>query len=312
MTIDNGKVALATRGLTKRFGDTLAVSEVDLEIRRGEVYGFIGLNGAGKTTVLRALVGLVAPTAGQVEVLGQPPSAEVLARVGSMIEAPAFFPQLSGRDNLELLARYWGIHSAKVEGCLEQVGLAARSKDRFKGYSLGMKQRLALAAALLGEPEVLILDEPANGLDPSGIASLRELIRAQRDQGRTVVLSSHMLGEIDQVCDRIGLMHAGRLQAVGAPGNMQMEQGGQAPIELACSDPERAMLLAEAVPGVAAVARSGDGLVVTPDHGASGTEVAGQLVHDLVMASIRVWSVVSREASLEDAFLKMTQSNRLG
>jgi ABC-type multidrug transport system ATPase subunit len=189
-------LAIETRGLTKRYGDDIvAVDGLALRVRRGEVYGFLGPNGAGKTTTLRMLLGLVRPTAGGATVLGAPPGApEGLARIGAMVEAPALYPYLSGRDNLRVLAGHAGVAEPRVDAVLEEVGLSARAGDRSRTYSLGMKQRLGVAAALLKDPELLILDEPTNGLDPAGMRDMRRLLRALGEGGRTVLLSSHLLG----------------------------------------------------------------------------------------------------------------------
>ena len=197
---------ISTHALTKRYGDTIvAVDELALRVRRGEVYGFLGPNGAGKTTTLRMLVGLVRPTSGEATVLGAPPGARAgLARIGAMIEQPAFYPYLSGRDNLRVLARHAGVEEPRVRSVLDQVGLSSRATDRSATYSMGMKQRLGVAAALLKDPELLILDEPTNGLDPAGMAEMRDFIRSLADGGRTVLLSSHLMGEIEQVSDRVG------------------------------------------------------------------------------------------------------------
>jgi ABC-2 type transport system ATP-binding protein len=205
---------IITHRLTKRYGDRFAVDGVGLMVRRGEVYGFVGPNGAGKTTTLRMLLGLVRPTDGEATVLGRPPGApDALARIGALVEGPGFYPYLSGRHNLRVLARYADLDDAAIEAALELVRLTGRGSDRFRSYSLGMKQRLGVAAALLGQPDLLILDEPTNGLDPAGMADMRNLIRAIADQGQTVLLSSHLLGEVQQTCDRVGVIAAGRLLA---------------------------------------------------------------------------------------------------
>ncbi|MFD0823585.1 ABC transporter ATP-binding protein, partial [Micromonospora zhanjiangensis] len=200
-----------TTGLTKRYGEITAVDALDLAVPAGQVYGFLGPNGAGKTTTLRMLLGLVRPTAGTVRVLGRPPGR--LAGVGALIEGPAFYPYLSGRDNLRVLARYTGTGRARIETVLEMVDLADRGADRYAGYSLGMKQRLAVASALLKNPRLLILDEPTNGLDPAGMADMRALVRRLGAGGCTVLVSSHLLGEVEQVCDRVAVVADGRLVA---------------------------------------------------------------------------------------------------
>jgi ABC-2 type transport system ATP-binding protein len=205
-------VVVRTRDLTKRYGAIAAVDGVNLSVRRGEVYGFLGPNGAGKTTTLRMLVGLVRPTAGSAEVLGRPAGSPAsLTRIGAMVETPAFYPYLSGWDNLSVLARHARVPWARVETALETVGLATRGHDQFAHYSLGMKQRLGVAAVLLKDPELLILDEPTIGLDPIGVAEMTVLIRRLGDQGKAILLSSHQLGEVQQICDRVGVIFRGRL-----------------------------------------------------------------------------------------------------
>src|SRR4051794_13981911 len=204
-----------TSALTKRYGRMRAVEELSISVPRGEVYGFLGPNGAGKTTTLRMLLGLVQPTSGSLRLLGRRPGPGYLARVGALIEGPAFYPYLSGRDNLRVLADHGGVRRSRVDGVLETVALAERAGDRYATYSLGMKQRLGLAAALLKDPELLILDEPTNGLDPAGMAEMRDFIRSLAAGGRTVLLSSHVMGEIEQGCDRVGGVRARLLVAGG-------------------------------------------------------------------------------------------------
>jgi ABC-type multidrug transport system ATPase subunit len=208
--------AIATRQLTRKYGERIAVNQLDLRIRQGEVYGFLGPNGAGKTTTLRMLLGLIQPTSGTATVAGGAPgSAKGLAQVGAMIEQPGFYPYLSGVDNLRLLAAYARVDAHRVDTVLSQVDLTGGAGDKFGSYSQGMKQRLGLASALLKDPALLILDEPSNGLDPAGMAEMRVLIRSLADEGRTVLLSSHLLAEIEQICDRIGIIREGSLVAEG-------------------------------------------------------------------------------------------------
>jgi ABC-2 type transport system ATP-binding protein len=205
--------AVVTRGLTKRFAKRLAVDSVDLRIPAGSITGFVGQNGAGKTTTIRMLLGLIRPTAGTGMVLGEPigHARAYLGRVGALIEGPTFYPPLSGRENLQVLARLGGLKTQRVEDVLERVGLGARGLDPFRTYSLGMRQRLGIAAALLPEPELLVLDEPTNGLDPHGIAEIRALMRSFADEGMTVFVSSHLLAEIQQICEHLVVIDAGRL-----------------------------------------------------------------------------------------------------
>jgi ABC-2 type transport system ATP-binding protein len=210
---------IRTRGLVKRYGRLRAVDGIDLDVRAGDIYGFLGANGSGKTTTVRMLLGLVLPTDGEVELLGQPmPRAgrRVLPRVGSLIEGPAHYGHLSGRANLNLLdasgpGGSLRTRRGRVDQVLEQVGLAGVGRRPVRAYSLGMRQRLGLAGALLRRPEVLILDEPTNGLDPQGIAEIRRLLLALHREGTTVFLSSHLLAEVEQLCSRVGVLDRGRL-----------------------------------------------------------------------------------------------------
>jgi ABC-2 type transport system ATP-binding protein len=213
---------IEARTLRKEFrslrrGPRVALAGLDLEVHEGGVFGFLGPNGSGKTTTIRCLLGLVRPTAGSCRLLGAAPAdlAGVIGRVGSIVETPTFFPNFSGRRNLELLGAIQGIPRRRVAELLETVGLGPKAGDQVRTYSLGMKQRLGIAAALLNEPEVLILDEPANGLDPAGIRWVRELIRLIGREGRTVFLSSHLLSEVMQVCDRVAILSRGRTVATG-------------------------------------------------------------------------------------------------
>jgi ABC-2 type transport system ATP-binding protein len=210
----NGRpAAVITNGLSKRYGRLLAVDALSLEVPAGVVAGFIGPNGAGKTTTMAMLLGLVDPTAGSGAVLGASldKPASYLGRVGALIEAPAFWPGLSGLENLRVVATLGGHDASRIPELLELVGLGARGSDRFGRYSFGMKQRLGIAAALLGDPELLVLDEPTNGLDPAGINEMRQFIRAVADGNRTVLVSSHILSELEQVCDWLIVIDEGAL-----------------------------------------------------------------------------------------------------
>jgi ABC-2 type transport system ATP-binding protein len=219
-------MVLETSDLTKRYGRIVAVNQLGLRVHRGEVYGFLGPNGAGKTTTLRMLLGLIRPTGGSISILGATPgSPQALAHIGALVEGFGFYPYLSGRRNLLVCARYAGVPAARVDTVLEQVGLTSRAGDRFKGYSLGMKQRLGVAAALLKDPALLILDEPTNGLDPEGMAAMRHLIRQLGQGERSVVLSSHLLGEVQQTCDRVGVIQQGRLVAEGTVAELRGRPG---------------------------------------------------------------------------------------
>lgn len=285
-------------GLTKRYGDTLAVDGVDLTVLPGEVYGFLGPNGAGKTTTLRILTGLIAPTSGSVRVLGGAPGqAKVLARTGSMIESPAFYPYLSGLDNLRLLAEYAEVPRTRIREVLALVDLADRARDRFSTYSLGMKQRLGVAAALLKDPELVILDEPTNGLDPAGMRDMRRLIRELGADGRTVLLSSHLLGEVQQICDRVGIISQGRMVAEHTVDELRTEQE----LVVRATPRDRAHSLLIGVLGAAAVHLYDDTLrvKVAPDRAAEVNRV-------LVEAGIAVSELHSTERALEDVFFELT------
>src|SRR2546422_2007715 len=244
-------LAVETRGLTKRYSTgVLAVADLNLLVRTGEVYGFLGPNGAGKTTTLRMLSGLLRPTSGTATVAGGVPgSPGSLARMGAMVETPAFYPYLSGRDNLRVVARYAGVPRSRVEPVLQQVDMTDRARHKFRTYSTGMKQRLGVAAALLKEPEVLILDEPTSGLDPQGTVEMRELIKRLGTGSRTVLLSSHLLSEMEQVCDRVGIIRHGRLVREGTVDELRGEPAvtvRATPLDAARQELER-MLGASAV-----------------------------------------------------------------
>jgi ABC-type multidrug transport system ATPase subunit len=285
-------------GLTKRYGDTLAVDRVDLTVRPGEVYGFLGPNGAGKTTTLRILTGLIAPTSGTVRVLGGiPGQAQVLARTGSMIESPAFYPYLSGLDNLRLLAEYAEVPRTRIQKVLQVVDLADRARDRFSTYSLGMKQRLGVAAALLKDPELVILDEPTNGLDPAGMRDMRQLIRELGSDGRTVLLSSHLLGEVQQICDRVGIISEGRMVAE----HDVEELRGQQELVIRAKPMNAARTVLHGVVDPDAVHLYDDTLRVKVE-----AERAAEVNRALVEAGIAVSELRITERALEDVFFELT------
>jgi ABC-2 type transport system ATP-binding protein len=290
---------IETRALTKHYGErVVAVDSLDLRVRRGEVYGFLGPNGAGKTTTLRMLLGLVRPTSGSAAVLGAPPGSPAgLARIGSMVEAPGFYPYLSGADNLRVLAGHAGVALACVGAVLAQAGLTDRADDRVATYSMGMKQRLGVAAALLKDPELLILDEPTNGLDPAGMAEMRGFIRELAGEGRTVLLSSHLMNEIEQVSDRVGVIRAGSLVAEGTVEELR----GRAGLRVRAEPLGDAARIVGALPGVEAVATVDGHLDVTVDTGR-----AASINRELVGAGIAVSELSARQASLEDVFLELT------
>ena len=288
-----------TAGLTKRYGDRAAVDDLALRVRRGEVYGFVGPNGAGKTTTLRMLLGLIRPTAGRIVVAGKPPGDPAgIARVGAMIETPAFYPFLSGRDNLKVMALHAGIPERRIGDVLGEVDLADRAGDRFSAYSLGMKQRLGVAAALLKDPELLILDEPTNGLDPAGMSEMRALIRGLGREDRTVILSSHLMAEVEQVCDRVGVIRRGRLITEGTVDALR----GPAKLRLRATASDRATTFLSRLGGVTAVVAQGDRLVVDVDVGR-----AAEINRALIEAGIDVAELAEYQPGLEEIFLEITQ-----
>jgi ABC-type multidrug transport system ATPase subunit len=285
---------IETQALTKRYGPIVAVDDLALQVRRGEVYGFLGPNGAGKTTTLRMLLGLVRPTAGRASVLGEMPgSPRGLAGIGAMVEAPGFYPFLSGRDNLRVLAGHAGVPPARIAAVLAEAGLSSRAGDHVATYSMGMNQRLGVAAALLKDPELLILDEPTNGLDPAGMAEMRDFIRSLAAGGRTVLLSSHLMGEIEQVSDRVGVIRAGELVAEGTVDELR----GQAGLRVRVEPLDVAARVLGGLDGIELV----DGEIDAR---------AAQVNRMLVEAGIAVSELSRRQASLEDVFLELTGDDR--
>ncbi|MBC7083285.1 MAG: ATP-binding cassette domain-containing protein [Firmicutes bacterium] len=255
-----GAVAIRTVGLTRVFGSHKAVDSVNLEVRTGEVFGFLGPNGAGKTTTINMILGLIRPTAGHVEILGQKAdwACPALRRhVGSLLDGMRFYPYLSGRDNLRVFAAALdGIPSRRIDEVLDLVGLAGRARDKVKGYSHGMQRRLELALALLHDPAVLVLDEPANGLDPAGIKEMRDLMKALAVQGKAVFLSSHLLHEVEIICDRVAILRRG---VVLAQGRVDELLGAAPAVEIAVDRPDEAERILRSQAGVDAGMDGGSG-----------------------------------------------------
>jgi ABC-2 type transport system ATP-binding protein len=296
-------LAIETRELTKRFGERTAVDRLTLSVGRGLVYGFLGPNGAGKTTTIGMLLGLIRPTSGQALVFGhdmQRSPGPALAQVGAMIETPAFYPYLSARDNLRVLARVGGLSESRVDPALDVVELSDRARDPLKAFSQGMRQRLAIAAALLPDPQLIMLDEPTNGLDPAGQHEIRELIRTLAAGGRTIFLSGHQLHEIQQICDRVAILKQGRLVAEGAVSELLHHRHGVlVRIE---GDQQRAAELLRGLPWVAAV---------TPHEGAllvdAPPERAAEITTLLTGSGLPVAEIRARDSSLEEVFLELTK-----
>jgi len=301
------QAAVVTHGLTKRFrGGQLAVDGLDMAVPRGSVYGFLGPNGSGKTTTIRMLLGLVFPTSGSHELLATAMpagAARVLPRVGSLVEGPAFYPQLSGRANLARIdaadaTADPATTGARVTGALERVGLLAAAKKHYRAYSLGMKQRLAISASLLQPRELIILDEPTNGLDPQGTREVRALIREIAADGVTVLLSSHLLAEVEQICSHVGVMRTGRLVFQGTLEEMRAR--GAARVQVRTSEPGQASELLTKL-GLADVQAS-DGEVTAQ----IGDHVPEALCRELVMAGVPVAGFDTPRPSLEDLFVELT------
>jgi ABC-2 type transport system ATP-binding protein len=294
--------ALVTRGLSKSYGTRRAVSGLDLEVRSGEVFGFLGPNGAGKTTTIRMALGLIRPSAGSVEVLGRDlrtHRSEVLPRVGALVETPALYPHLSGRDNLRAFALLLGgAPGGRLDDVLDLVGLAERQRDRVRTYSMGMKQRLGLAIALLNDPDLLMLDEPANGLDPAGIVEMRDLLRRLAAAGRTVFISSHVLGEVQQICDRVAIVNLGELVRLAPVADLL---GGHGEFVVRVGDPDGALALLRRQ-GWGAGARMEDGLLVTSSPTGRGRDLTR------LLAEAGFWpdAVTERHRRLEEIFLRLT------
>ena len=299
-------MAVETRGLAKHFGSLRAVDGIDLAVPAGSTYGFLGPNGSGKTTTIRVLLGLVSPTAGNWSLLGQPMperSMSTLPHVGALVEGPAFYPWLSGLDNLarfDAMGPDWRspTRAKRIAEALERVGLTAAAKKRYRAYSLGMRQRLGLAWALLRPCRLLVLDEPTNGMDPQGTRGIRHLIRQLGAEGATVFLSSHLLSEIEQVCSHVGVMHRGKLLMQGTLDDLRASAAPKLRVE--ADDPVRAAEVLGRM-GMADVAVEGPQLVGTLD---------GLLPEDccrlLVEAGIGVRMLLREQVSLEDAFVALT------
>ena len=299
--------AVSVSDLTKRYGDRTVVDRLSLELPRGVVAGFIGPNGAGKTTTMAMLLGLVRPSAGTGSVLGRPIDrpAAFLGDVGALIEVPAFYPSISGRRNLEVLAIAGGHDPVGIPQLLELVGLAGRGEDRYRSYSLGMKQRLGIAAALLGDPELLILDEPANGLDPQGVQEMRGLIGRLAGGGRTVLVSSHDLSELEQVCDWVVLIEGGRALYEGPTGDLLDDRRGRLAVV-----PERiadGAHLIELLRSRDFVVGHEDGRIVVRSDGRDHPAMAAAVNRMAFDAGIVLVELSPVRATLEERYLSMVE-----
>jgi ABC-2 type transport system ATP-binding protein len=307
-----GGWAVETCGLTKRFGANVAVDSVELNVPRGSAFGYLGPNGAGKTTLIRTLLGLTRADNGTMSLLGMPVPAErkrALAGVGAIVDEPRFHPHLTGRQNLRLLAAARGGDAdTRIAPSLDRVGLAGRADDRVASYSMGMRQRLGVAACLLADPELLILDEPMNGLDPAGMHEMRTMIASLADEGRTVMLSSHLLDEVERTCDAVAIVDHGRVIRQGPIDELTRGAGAMA-VQVDCAEPARAAQLIDQAGIAAGTALTDAGLTITLPAGASRDLIA-DINRRLVRADIDVYGLHESRASLEDWFLSVT--SRLG
>ncbi len=295
-----------TRDLTKRYrtgrgASVVAVDQVSFSVEQGQVFGFLGPNGSGKTTTIGMLLGIITPTAGSFRLFGASAPRELLAargRIGATLETPNFYPYLSGRDNLRIAAAVKGVDGPRIDACLALAGLGDRGRHRFKTYSLGMKQRLALAATMLSDPELVVLDEPANGLDPQGMKEVREIIGVLADQGKTIFLSSHLLWEVERTCTHVAIVRTGRIVAAGAVQDI-VRAGVAALVRAANEDALVAAL--QRYPEASSVRPSGGGVIVdlhSDDLASLNRYLAGQGIH--------VSHLARHRQSLEEVFIDLT------
>lgn len=302
-----GPPPLEVRGLIKRYGELTAVAGVDITVNTGDVYGYLGPNGAGKTTSLRMMLGLIRPTEGTVRVFGRDPldTVRALEGVAGFVEAPTFYPYLNARRNLEMLAAYDG-HGAgdRIDQALDTVELSSRAKDRVGGYSHGMRQRLGIAAALLRDPKLLLLDEPATGLDPAGMRDMRLLIRRLADQGMTVVLSSHLLAEVEDLCNRVAIVRTGRIVYEGEIA--ELKRGAATSYRLETTDDERALAVAGAQPGITDAHRNEHGRIVLTVVDEASVAALSQA---LVEAGALIHALAPQTVTLEDLFFSFTEGD---
>jgi ABC-2 type transport system ATP-binding protein len=305
----SSEIVLRTVALTKRYGKRTAVDALDIEVRRGSVFGFLGPNGSGKTTTIGTMLGLVAPTRGNTELFGldtRTHLTKALARTGATIEGQAYFPHMSARDNL----RFWAkvdprITNTRIDEVLSMVGLTTRSRDKVRTYSLGMRQRLAVATAILHDPELVILDEPTNGLDPAGIREFRSLVRQFAEEGKTVFVSSHILNEVEQMCDEVAILKSGQLLTQGPVATLVAPSGV---LELRTTDVAGAEAAIRALGWPGAITREADGRLAVE----AAPERAAEISRALAERQIWLTELRTRENSLEDFFLEVTEGGDAG
>jgi ABC-2 type transport system ATP-binding protein len=296
--------AVEARGLRKQYGERVAVNDVDLTVQPGDVYGYLGPNGAGKTTSLRMMLGLIQPTAGSVRLFGNDPQDDpvrALDGVAGFVEDPTFYPYLSGRTNLELLSGLdGGVDRPRIAEVLEIVELSARAGDKVRGYSHGMRQRLGIAAALLRRPRLLLLDEPTTGLDPGGMRDMRELVRSLAGEGITVLLSSHLMVEVEALCNRLAVIQTGRIRFEGGLDELLGRSEGHYRLET--TDQSRALAVCRAAAGIHDLTQANGEIRFVGDRAA-----AASLSIELGQAGVGIHALVPEGASLEDLFFQLTE-----
>jgi ABC-type multidrug transport system ATPase subunit len=305
----SGEAVLRIRNLSKHYGKRLAVDNLSLDVRRGEIFGFLGPNGAGKTTTIRVMLGLIAPTGGSVEILGKDiltHRSEILPRVGALVETPALYLYLSGRNNLRAVgSALGGVPQARIDEVLELVGLQNRQKDRVRTYSLGMKQRLGVAMALLQDPDVLVLDEPANGLDPAGIVEMRDLMHRLSAEGKTVFISSHLLTEVQQICTRVAIINLGKLVTEST---IEELTSGRGEFSVTLEHAQEALELVQVQAWGKGARLDEHGALITPAPGNRGRDLNLFLVN----AGFAPDLLIQATQDLEEVFLRLTNGGTGG
>ena len=304
-SVSSGDVVLRATNLTKQYGKRRAVDNLTMDVHRGDVFGFLGPNGAGKTTTIRMALGLITPTAGSVEVLGHDIATDVtsiLPRIGALIETPALYPYMTGRNNLVAVSyALGGVSVQRIDAVLELVGLSQRQNDRVRTYSLGMKQRLGVAIAMLNNPEILVLDEPANGLDPAGIVEMRDLMRLLASQGKTVFISSHVLGEVQQICTRVAIINQGKLVTESS---VQDLTRGQGQFIVYVEHAPEALAKIQAQPWGVTARVDPNGVLISPAPEDRGRNLNAFLVQ----AGFIPDAIMYQSESLEQVFLRLTNT----
>jgi len=299
----NDDVVVKTEHLTKHYGKLVAVDDLNLEVHRGQIFGFLGPNGAGKSTTMCMMLGLIAPTSGNIEIFGlsvKSNLADILGKIGAVMESPGFYPYLSGWDNLKVFARISrNVTDNRIKDVLKLVDLADRAQDKFSGYSQGMKQRLAIACALLHDPEFIIFDEPTSGLDPAGMKEIRELLIRLGQEGKTIFLNSHLLHEVELVCDHVAIIKKGKVIASGAPNDL-IKHGDT--LQIRVTDIDKAVALLNEEDWVSSITREGDLLILK-----APTERAADISALLAKNAVFVSEIRARDESLESIFLELTE-----